>query len=231
MIISGITQKMKIIDYLILNLPFSYMWFLRRSIGNNKTILDLGCGDGSLMELISSKSKWQITGIDIYQKSIETARKRNIYCKLIRGDLLKTIKKNNLKSKYDVVFFSQVIEHLTKDEGMKILKEIENLAKKRIVVGTPRGAMEQPHEFLDGNPHQVHKSGWGIEDFTSRGYKVSGVGFLPIWSHRGLGRNANFFKKIISNIISYLMSPIVYFFPTLAAGIIAIKDKGKKRNV
>ncbi len=215
---------MKIIDNLKLILPFSYMWLLRTSIGNPKTVLDLGCGDGTLMGFLSKGEKWQITGIDIYQKAIEGARKRNTYYKLIRGDLLKTIQNNNLKSKYDVVFFSQVIEHVTRNQGEKILDEIEKLAKKRIIVGTPRGFMEQPHEFLDGNPHQVHKSGWSIEDFSSRGYKVYGVGFLPIWSHHGLGRNANIFRKIISNIISYLMSPIVYFSPSLAAGVIAIKE-------
>ncbi|MDP2684899.1 MAG: methyltransferase domain-containing protein [bacterium] len=218
---------MKIIDVLKLNLPFSYMWLLKKSIGDPKTILDLGCGDGSLMGFLSKGEKWQIIGIDIYKKAIETARKRNVYYKLIRGDLLKTIKNNNLKSKYDVVFFSQVIEHVTRKDGEKILEEIEKLAKKRIIVGTPRGFMEQPHEFLDGNPHQVHKLGWSIEDFISRRYKVYGVGFLPIWSHHGLGRNANVFRTVISNLISYIMSPIVYFLPTLGAGVIAIKDKRK----
>lgn len=221
---------MKIIDELKLRLPFSYMWLLRRSIGKCKTILDLGCGDGSLMELLSRGEKWQITGIDIYPKSIKVARSRNIYAQLVRGDLLKTIRRNNLKSKYDVVFFSQVIEHIKRKEGEKILDQIEKKAIKRIIVGTPRGFMEQPHEFLDDNPYQVHKSGWSIEDFTLRGYKVVGVGFWPIWSYQGLGRNANFFKKVLSNIISYLMSPIVYFFPTLGAGVIAIKEK-KVRNV
>ena len=74
---------MQIIDYLKLNLPFSYIWLLRTSIGNPLTILDLGCGDGSLMELLSKGKRWQTTGIDIYQKAIETARKRKIYHKLI----------------------------------------------------------------------------------------------------------------------------------------------------
>lgn len=203
------------------------MWLLKSTIGNAKTVLDLGCGDGTLMELLAKGERWQITGVDIYGKDIETARKRNFYKKLIRGDLLKTIKNNRLNSKYDVIFFSQAIEHVSRNQGERILDEIERLAKKRIIVGTPRGFMEQPHEFLDDNPYQVHKSGWSIEDFTSREYRVYGVGFLPIWSHNGLGRNANAFTMFIANIISYLMSPIVYYFPTLAAGVIAVKDKKK----
>lgn len=221
---------MKMIDYLKLNLPFSYIWLLRTSIGNAKTILDLGCGDGSLMGLLSKGRGWQITGIDIYQKAIATARKRKIYSKVIQGDLLKTIKKFNLKSKYDVVFFSQVIEHITRAEGEQILNEIEKLAKKRIIIITPRGFMEQPDEFLDGNPYQVHKSGWTIEDFTKWGYKVYGVGFWPIWSYHSFGRNASNFRMVISNIISYLMSPLIYFFPKLGAGVIAVKEKETVRN-
>lgn len=216
---------MKIIDSLK-NSPFSYMWLLKTSIGEPKTMLDLGCGDGTLMEFLSKDKKWRITGIDIYKKAIEGARKRNFYYKLIQGDLLKTLRKDP-KTKYDVIFFSQVIEHVSRSQGEKILDEIENKAKRRIVVGTPRGFMEQPHEFLDGNPHQVHKSGWSIEDFTARGYKVYGMGFWPIWSHDGFGRNAGFLVMILSNIISYLMAPFVYFFPRLGAGIIAIKDKKK----
>lgn len=219
---------MRIIDSLKLNLPFAYMWLLKKSIGDAKTILDLGCGDGSLMELLSKGENWQITGIDIYQKSIDMAGKKKIYSKLIIGDLLSTLTNKKLNFQYDVVFFSQVLEHISKKRGEKILNIIEKFAKKRIVVGTPRGFMEQPHEFLDGNPYQVHRSGWNIEDFTQRGYKIYGVGFWPIWSYHGWGRNASSFKLIIANIISYLMSPFVYFFPTMAAGVIAIKEKRKK---
>lgn len=218
---------MKIIDFLKLNLPFSYMWLLKRSIGNPNTILDLGCGDGSLIEFLSKGEDWQIAGIDIHKEAIESARKRYVYFKLITGDLLKTIQNNNFKSKFDVIFFSQVIEHLTRKEGERILEEIEKLAKKRIVVGTPRGFMEQPHE-LDGNSHQVHRSGWNIEDFTSRGYRVYGVGFSLIWSHYGSERSYNLLQVAIINVISYLMAPIVYFFPTLGSGIIAIKKKENK---
>lgn len=216
---------MKFFDSLKLNLPFQYIWSLKTSIGINKTILDLGCGDGSLMELLSRGEKWQITGVDIYQKYLQRARKRKIYKKLIRGNVLRIVTQNKLHIKFDAVFFSHVLEHLNKKEGKQVIDKIESLAKKRIVIALPRGFMEQPHEFLDENPHQVHKSGWDIEEFTSRGYRVVGVGFWPIWSYNGLGRNANLFRKIIANAISYLMSPIVYFIPTLGSGIIAVKEK------
>lgn len=216
---------MNFFDKLKITLPFAYMKILKDSIGEAKTILDLGCEDGRLLEMLSEGENWKITGVDIYKKNIEMAAKREIYIMLIKGDVVKVatdlVKK---KKKYDVVFCSQVIEHISRKKGAELLNLVEKLAKKRIVIGTPSGFMEQPHEFLGNNPHQVHKSGWTKEDFKSRGYKVNGIGFKPVWSETGLGRKNNKLIIIFANILSYVFSPFVYYLPHLASGILCIKD-------
>lgn len=207
------------------NLPFSYMWFLRRLAGNPKTVLDLGCGDGQLMKVVGHKD-WKITGVDIYGKSLKDAKQTGMYERLVKGNLV-TICKKLVRQKrvFDLVFCSQVIEHMTRKEGEEILKMAEKLAKGRIYFGTPRGFMIQPEVFLGDNPYQHHKSGWSIKDFTTRGYKVYGIGFMPIWSERGIARGSNKLVSLIAGAISYIMSPIVYFLPSLGAGMMAVKDK------
>ncbi len=216
---------MKILDQLKIIIPFSYMWILRKNIGNPKTILDLGCAEGGLMAVLCQGKSWQITGVDIFSDSLKEAKKRNIYQELIKGDILEVVRKlQKKKKKYDVVFFSQVIEHISKDKGEKVLKILEKLAKQKIIVGTPRGFMNQPEEFLGSNPHQVHESGWTEEDFISRGYKVFGVGLMPVWSEDGFARTKSKLFLIILTLIAYFASPIVYFFPKLGAGIICIKE-------
>lgn len=210
---------------IIIKIPFSYMWILKKSIGETRTILDLGCGDGSLMSLLSKGEPWQITGVDIFDKSVKKATKSGVYKKAIRGDLIRVMEKMiNKRQKFDVVFCSQVIEHITKSKGEKLLKLVDNLSKKRIVMGTPRGFMEQPEIFLGDNPYQVHRSGWSEKEFKDKGYQVYGVGFKPVWSEEGIGRSRN--KLIIagSTIIGFLFAPIVYFMPKLAAGILCIKE-------
>lgn len=215
---------MNFLDKLKIITPFAYMWFLRKAIGEAKTILDLGCEHGQLMQLLSEGKDWKITGVDIYKKNINIASKRKKFVQVFIGDIVniseKLIKK---KKKYDVVFCSQVIEHIDRKRGQKLLNLVERLAKKRIVFGTPRGFMEQPEIFLGNNPHQVHKSGWSGEDFKKRGYKVYGIGFSPIWSESGMARNTNklFFNTL--TVFGYLFSPIVYYFPILGAGILCIK--------
>lgn len=220
---------MKILDKLKIIAPFSYMWILRHHIGDSNSILDLGCGDGSLMGVLSQGKNWQIVGVDIYMDGLKKAKSRKIYKKLIRGDILTSVQLLNKSSdKYDIVFFSQVIEHISKKRGKKILNEIEKLSRKKIIVGTPRGFMKQPSEFLGDNPHQVHESGWEAEDFKARNYKVFGIGFVPIWSEFGLARTKNRFLFALYTFTAYLLSPVIYFFPRLGAGLLCIKEMNEK---
>lgn len=215
---------MRLIDKLKITLPFSYMKLLRNSIGDAETILDLGCDDGRLLTLLSEGKDWKVTGVDIYTASIKEARKKSVFIKVIQGDILNTSKKliRNRK-KFDVVFCSQVIEHISRRDGEELLDIVDKLAKKRIIMGTPRGFMEQPEIFLGNNPHQVHKSGWVEDDFEKRGYKVFGVGFGPVWSEEGLARSRSNSVNVLAGIISYIFSPVVFYFPALASGILCIK--------
>lgn len=202
------------------------MWLLRQSLGNPKTILDLGCGDGNLMELLADGKKWKITGVDLFLKNVKTASKRNLFTEVFKDDIVKFVKKQiRNKKKYDVVFCSQVIEHIDRKRGEELLFLIELITRQRIIVGTPREFMEQPPSYLGNNPHQVHKSGWSEEDFRKRGYKVYGVGFSPLWSEKGLIRiNNNMVAAAFFIVASFLFSPVVYSIPKIAAGILCIKN-------
>lgn len=217
---------MTILDKLKIITPFSYMWILRHIIGDCETILDLGCGDGRLMEVLSQGKEWKIVGVDIFPEYLKAAKKRKVYTGLIHSDIGNAVNRFiKDKEKYDVVFFSQVIEHISREKGEVILDQLDKLAKKRIIIGTPRGFMHQPDEFLDSNPHQVHKSGWTEEDFTKRGYRIYGVGINPIWSEGGLARTKDKLSFICWTLAGFLVSIPVYFFPKLGSGILAVKNK------
>lgn len=202
------------------------MWLLRQSLGSPKTILDLGCGDGNLMELLAEGKKWQVTGVDLFAKNVKVASQRSLFTKVFKEDIVKFVKQQiKKKKKYDVVFCSQVIEHIDHNRGEELLSLVESIARQRIIVGTPREFMEQPHNYLRNNPHQVHKSGWSVEDFRQRGYKVFGIGLFPLWSEDGLIRlNNNRVEIAFYFAASFLFSPVVYFIPKISAGILCIKD-------
>ena len=71
----------------------------------------------------------------------------------------------------DTVFLLDVIEHVEKELGKKLLKASETIARRQIVVFTPLGFVPQNSPDgkdawgLDGGKWQEHKSGWLPEDF------------------------------------------------------------------
>lgn len=78
----------------------------------------------------------------------------------------------------DSVFLLDVIEHMDKEVGKKVLLEAKRISKKASHVFTPLGFMEQHVSKSDldewgyeGNSLQTHLSGWDLEDFSD--YEVT----------------------------------------------------------
>jgi hypothetical protein len=73
---------------------------------------------------------------------------------------------------FDSIFVLDVIEHLSKEDGLKLIKECERVARQQIIFFTPIGFEEQDCESeekdgwgLTGMTFQQHRSGWFPEDF------------------------------------------------------------------
>jgi hypothetical protein len=72
----------------------------------------------------------------------------------------------------DSIFLIDVIEHLSKDEGLEILNQCCRIARRQIGVFTPLGFVAQEFEDeeqdawgLSGTDLQRHRSGWTPDDF------------------------------------------------------------------
>ncbi len=205
-------------------IPLSYPWLAQKLIGEGKTILDVGCGDGELMRVIK-KADWEVTGIDIYPASLAIAKKTGAYTTLIKSEVVSACKKLiSQKKKYDIVICSQLIEHLKKPAGLELITLMEKLAKNRVYISTPRGYVDQYEQYLEINPFHKHLSGWTIAEFKNLGYQVYGVGLNFVWSESGLARKNNKFLYVLGNCLSYIFSLPCLLFPELAAGLIATKD-------
>jgi hypothetical protein len=62
-----------------------------------------------------------------------------------------------------------VIEHLSKVDGAKLLREMERVTDGRVIICTPNGYTESGP--LDGNEHNNHLSGWVPIELDKLGYK------------------------------------------------------------
>lgn len=79
---------------------------------------------------------------------------------------------------FDSVLLLDVLEHMTRESGFKVLEEAKRLARISVHVFTPQGFMPQHVGPTDddgwgfiGNELQTHVSGWDVEDFD--GWKVT----------------------------------------------------------
>lgn len=208
-------------------IPFSYSWIVRKiSAGNFKTVLDLGCDRGDFMKVISKNRSWSITGIELYNDSIKAAKRSGVYNKVVKGDVTK-LPSDVITRKFDLVFASQVLEHLNKKKSEEALEKWEALTNKRIVISTPVGfiAYEKiESKVREENPLQIHLSGWQIKELAIRGYKIRGQGAAFIYGKSGVARKFPQFLPFFS-ILSIIIAPFVYLFPDFATYMIAWKDK------
>lgn len=66
--------------------------------------------------------------------------------------------------RYDLALFVDVIEHLEKPEGHRVLEALTRRAR-RVLVTTPLGFRRQE---IPGQPYETHRSGWYPWDFARR---------------------------------------------------------------
>ncbi len=66
--------------------------------------------------------------------------------------------------RYDLALFVEVLEHLEKEEGWKVLESLARRAH-RVLVATPWGFRAQE---ADGLPFETHRSGWYPWEFGRR---------------------------------------------------------------
>lgn len=100
---------------------------------SQQKILDIGCGDGVLLSLISQKTKSRLFGLDLDQASLDYA-KTKVKAKFIQGSAGKIPFKNNF---FDLVLATEIIEHLSRPKLM--LAEVQRVLKPRggVIISTP----------------------------------------------------------------------------------------------
>jgi SAM-dependent methyltransferase len=186
-----------------------------------KSGLDIGAGDSSLLTGPRSLG-FHSTGIDVSEAAVENARKRNLHDRCICGNFME----ERFPEPFDVVVISHVLEHFTRDDGLRVLQRIESLAKRLIYVETPHGFLEQPD--VGGNLFQRHLSGWFPHDFEGRGYTVFGAG--PRWLRGPMGKS-RFLPEPLAQLVGRATQWRYFRAPRRAATIAAIKYIDESGNV
>ena len=111
--------------------------FLPQPQGGTFQFLDVGCGNGTMVQSLSKKWKnADCTGIDGYLSALFIARKRSSHARFILMDLLKMSTWKN-ECTFDAITLLDVIEHL--DDPVSLMKNLVPSLKENgiLIISVP----------------------------------------------------------------------------------------------
>jgi hypothetical protein len=191
---------------------------IRRALVGCASALDVGCGSKSwtLRDLELSNT----AGIEAYEPAFLEARRLNTHDHLVLGDARDLVRWFKPRQ-FDACIAIDLIEHLNKEDGLRLMRQMEQIALKRVVLFTPNGFLPQGHR--EPGDLQTHLSGWGPDEMNGYGYRVYGQ-----LGPKGL-RGEHHVLKRRPAIAWGLVSLLGHFFwtqrhPGAAAAILCVKD-------
>ena len=194
-------------------------YIAKQELAGYGKILDVGCGNGagSPVAIRPRHENDSCVGLDAFRPYLAQALKEGPYRAILIGGVSRLPLRDQ---SFEVVLALDVIEHLERNEGLRLLDEVERVATRRVVVLTPNGFL--PQSGYDDNVLQAHRSGWTALDFEGRGYRVLGMYGLKQW--RGELGKCRFKPKAIGLLLSYVSQLVTKHDPEKAYYLLAVKD-------
>ena len=200
---------------------------LRTELKDCQTVLDLGCGWSSPLQFC--KNIDFSVGVEAYKPYLDKSMRSGIHSKYMN----KSIESVSFPERsFDAVILIEVLEHLPNKVGKRILANAERWAKKKVIVTSPNGFIEQ--KSYDRNPLQRHLSGWNALTMKELGFQSKGLQGLKILrqpdSHHGkLTDTIRFRPRLFWFAVSALSQLLTYYTPSLAFDLFSVKKLQKAK--
>lgn len=160
-----------------------------RSLPHQSKVLDLGCGAGLFINLLSEYDNIIVYGVDISEEQVKLARENNPNVQIICDDALNYISK--YRDEFSAIFLIDLIEHLpTLDICYELLKKCHNALKKNgfIYLRTPNAANLTGNysRYMDLTHERIFTSKSILQLLETSGYTNCKI--IPIKSGHLTGR-------------------------------------------
>ena len=130
------------------------------------------------------------------------------------------------KDSMDLIVCSHVIEHLSKEDGYRLIYELDRISKISIIIATPNGfSYQKPvDDFNNPDTFNMHISGWTPRELRDCLYqRIYGDRGPKIIFRRGCGNYI--MKNKLQWMLMSLMMPLFQKLPSFMVTFIATKRK------
>lgn len=104
-------------------------YLIENGMKSNHSVLEIGCGIGTLSLFICSKlKKGKLTGVDISRETIEQNKTRYKHLNNVEF-IVSDMTDFSIDEKYDIIILPDVLEHIPIEAHDNIFKTIKNLIK------------------------------------------------------------------------------------------------------
>lgn len=142
--------------------------YLKEKFPQNSTCLDIGPCNGKWFKLLGNH--FIIDAVEAWEPNIEKYKLADKYRKITHADVLDFDEFN-----YDVIVMGDVLEHLSVEDGQKVIEKMYPRCKE-LMVAVPYRLRQHA---LHGNPFEVHKQ----PDLTKKIFTERYPGFKLLWSN------------------------------------------------
>ncbi len=145
------------------------------------TVLDIGPGVGTYAKLLADLPIEQMIGLEVWEPYVATYRLADRYDRLVIGDVRTTP-----LPPADVVILGDVVEHMTRAEGLDVWARSAAAAARAVYLSIP--VVHYPQDEIEGNPYEVHVE----EDWTHDEVLASFAGIGEFW----LGTEVGVYERL-----------------------------------
>lgn len=199
---------------------------LKEELKDCESVLDLGCGPSSPIQYCKN-IKYSV-GVEAFENYLETSKKNKIHSKYLNKRIEDI---DFLEKSFDAVIMVEVLEHLSEEEGLKIVGKAEKWAKKKVIISSPNGFISQKE--VDNNPFQKHLSGWNYKTMKELGYRINGLAGLKFLRQEvqndtmgeDLMTSIRFKPRFFWFIIATVSQILTFYLPSFSFELFSVKNE------
>ena len=158
---------------------------IERYISTDDTVLDICSGIGNVTDTLKVK---KMTVVDIFKPYLDVFKQKRPDIEIVELDV-KNIMTIFSRDSFDIVMCLDGIEHLYLPDSIRLIENMELIARKKILIFTPEAITgEILPNFIHnawgingGDEYQTHKSGFKRDFFEKRKYKIIEVNVYSVY--------------------------------------------------